>query len=215
MKFVDTFEGLPNPVHFNADGIPLPMVKAAANKYDRGTLTSVHFLMSCHSTPYYSHLHHLVPMRMLDCSPPLDPSPTLYHPTEVQLFEENPILFMQALYSDAMSAEEKRLGYPWNNEEEARREREREREASHLPMPEKSLPSHIIVFDNNKRDFELVMGRHYTLVKTFFHSHFVGDRHDLEKHGAMCVYTRRSFAELHGSTDNRHRQEEILGNSGD
>ena len=29
------------------------------------------FLMPCHSTPYYSHLHHNIPMRFLTCEPPI------------------------------------------------------------------------------------------------------------------------------------------------
>lgn len=38
---------------------------------ERGpTATSVLFLTQCHATPWYSHLHHPVPMRFLDCSPP-------------------------------------------------------------------------------------------------------------------------------------------------
>jgi phosphatidylinositol glycan class B len=32
--------------------------------------TTLLFLTPCHATPYYSHLHHPVPMRFLDCSPP-------------------------------------------------------------------------------------------------------------------------------------------------
>jgi phosphatidylinositol glycan class B len=32
-------------------------------------LNSVHFLTGCHSTPFYSHIHHPVSLRQLDCSP--------------------------------------------------------------------------------------------------------------------------------------------------
>ncbi|KAK8969474.1 Dol-P-Man:Man(7)GlcNAc(2)-PP-Dol alpha-1,6-mannosyltransferase [Platanthera guangdongensis] len=34
-----------------------------------GKIKSILFLMPCHSTPYYSSLHHNLPMRFLDCSP--------------------------------------------------------------------------------------------------------------------------------------------------
>ncbi|KAK4802981.1 hypothetical protein SAY86_001184 [Trapa natans] len=34
-----------------------------------GRVKSILFLMPCHATPYYSTLHHNIPMRFLDCSP--------------------------------------------------------------------------------------------------------------------------------------------------
>jgi phosphatidylinositol glycan class B len=36
------------------------------------SVQSVLFLMPCHSTPFYGRLHRKVPMRMLDCAPPVD-----------------------------------------------------------------------------------------------------------------------------------------------
>ncbi|RRT83998.1 hypothetical protein BHE74_00013070 [Ensete ventricosum] len=35
----------------------------------KGKVRSILFLMPCHSTPYYSILHHDLPMRFLDCTP--------------------------------------------------------------------------------------------------------------------------------------------------
>jgi hypothetical protein len=40
-----------------------------AGKAQGGRVLGVWFLMPCHSTPFYSHLHAPVPMRTLDCSP--------------------------------------------------------------------------------------------------------------------------------------------------
>lgn len=37
-----------------------------------GLVTSVLFLMPCHSTPFYSHTYHDIPMRFITCLPPLD-----------------------------------------------------------------------------------------------------------------------------------------------
>lgn len=36
----------------------------------RGSDDSVLFLTPCHTTPFYSHIHRLIPMRFFDCSPP-------------------------------------------------------------------------------------------------------------------------------------------------
>lgn len=38
--------------------------------------TSVFFLTPCHTTPYYTHVHRPIPMRFLDCSPPLHTAAT-------------------------------------------------------------------------------------------------------------------------------------------
>jgi GPI mannosyltransferase 3 len=34
-------------------------------------VTDVLFLMPCHSTPYYSHIHYNIPMKYITCEPPL------------------------------------------------------------------------------------------------------------------------------------------------
>jgi GPI mannosyltransferase 3 len=36
-----------------------------------GNVTSILFLMPCHSTPFYSHIHLPIPMRYISCEPPL------------------------------------------------------------------------------------------------------------------------------------------------
>jgi phosphatidylinositol glycan class B len=36
-----------------------------------GNITSVLYLMPCHSTPFYSHIHIDIPMRFITCEPPL------------------------------------------------------------------------------------------------------------------------------------------------
>lgn len=35
----------------------------------KGNVTNILFLTPCHATPYYSTVHHNIPMRFLDCSP--------------------------------------------------------------------------------------------------------------------------------------------------
>ncbi|CAG9464491.1 unnamed protein product [Pedinophyceae sp. YPF-701] len=54
---------------FHLRGGPAVASYIAARARD-GTIDSVHFLMPCHATPFYSHVHHQLPMMFLDCSPP-------------------------------------------------------------------------------------------------------------------------------------------------
>lgn len=51
----------------------LPAIDWIRDEIDSGNVTSVSFLMPCHSTPFYSYLHRNVPMKFLSCSPPVDP----------------------------------------------------------------------------------------------------------------------------------------------
>lgn len=56
--------------------------------------SSVLFLMPCHSTPYYSHIHREVKMKFLECPPPIDPS---YEDT-TEVFYDNPELWLHSNY---------------------------------------------------------------------------------------------------------------------
>jgi len=55
---------------------------------------SVHFLMPCHSTPYYSHVHRNITMRFLDCSPSFEPN----YVDEADQFKADPALFLSTHY---------------------------------------------------------------------------------------------------------------------
>ncbi|KAI3423779.1 uncharacterized protein J3R85_010785 [Psidium guajava] len=57
---------------------------------------SVLFLMPCHATPYYSTLHHDLPMRFLDCSP----SEERGVPDESDRFMMDPVGFTEELAND-------------------------------------------------------------------------------------------------------------------
>ncbi|XP_037492164.1 GPI mannosyltransferase 3 isoform X2 [Jatropha curcas] len=54
---------------------------------------SILFLMPCHATPYYSTLHHNIPMRFLDCSP----SEEKGNPDESDRFMMDPVGFTSEL----------------------------------------------------------------------------------------------------------------------
>ena len=64
---------------------------------DGRVLKSVHFLMPCHSTPYYSHLHQDIPMWFIDCSPPYMVKPET-ETQQIKYFDENPLAFVNDLY---------------------------------------------------------------------------------------------------------------------
>ncbi|XP_078702493.1 GPI alpha-1,2-mannosyltransferase 3-like isoform X2 [Branchiostoma floridae x Branchiostoma belcheri] len=55
---------------------------------DRQGHTSVLFLMPCHSTPFYSHVHHNISMRFLECPPDLERRPG--YMDEADIFYQDP-----------------------------------------------------------------------------------------------------------------------------
>ncbi|KAJ2517790.1 glycosylphosphatidylinositol anchor biosynthesis [Coemansia sp. RSA 1939] len=63
------------------------------------SVTSVGFLMPCHSTPFYSHLHRNIPMWFLSCEPPLERSAMDSHYWEANDFEQNPTEFIRDIFS--------------------------------------------------------------------------------------------------------------------
>ncbi|XP_044728935.1 GPI mannosyltransferase 3 [Chrysoperla carnea] len=65
----------------------MPVLQKIASK--RPNDTTFLFLMPCHSTPLYSHLHVNVPARILTCEPDFTNSPN--YRDEADLFYENPV----------------------------------------------------------------------------------------------------------------------------
>ncbi|PIA16224.1 hypothetical protein COEREDRAFT_43163 [Coemansia reversa NRRL 1564] len=63
-----------------------------------GNVTDIGFLMPCHSTPYYSHLHANVPMWFLGCEPPLTKAELAEHYWEADDFEQNPVEFLHSIF---------------------------------------------------------------------------------------------------------------------
>ncbi|KAJ1916549.1 glycosylphosphatidylinositol anchor biosynthesis [Mycoemilia scoparia] len=64
----------------------------------KGKVSGVGFLMPCHSTPFYSHFHHDLPMWQLSCEPPLK--------WEAQEFENNPTEFIEKYLVDKENGKE-------------------------------------------------------------------------------------------------------------
>ncbi|XP_064087065.1 GPI mannosyltransferase 3-like isoform X4 [Macrobrachium nipponense] len=92
---------------------------------------SVLFLMPCHSTPYYSHLHRDVPLRFLTCEPNLKYE--VNYTDEADVFEKNPLDW---LYQEYGITEHKLLN------------RRDESLSKHRSLGDiKPLPTHILLFD--------------------------------------------------------------------
>ncbi|XP_073842974.1 phosphatidylinositol glycan anchor biosynthesis class B isoform X2 [Musca autumnalis] len=67
---------------------------ASEYKIEQNRPTSILFLMPCHSTPYYSHIHQNVTMRFLTCEPNL--KRTSNYKDEAELFFESPVHWLRS-----------------------------------------------------------------------------------------------------------------------
>jgi phosphatidylinositol glycan class B len=61
-----------------------------------GHVTSVLLLMPCHSTPLYSHFHHNISIKHLDCSPSSEPN----YIEEADYVFSNPLRWLKERYSE-------------------------------------------------------------------------------------------------------------------
>ena len=144
-------------------------------------LKRVHFLMPCHSTPYYSHLHRNVPMWFIDCSPPymVEPPSARRDLQQVKYFERNPLAFVNEIYSSVEKGGEtdpaistEGVWVKWKHHE---------------------LPSHMVTFDSFERSLLPFFQRHgYEKVTSLFHSHLKGDADASEHHGYASIWYRKS-----------------------
>jgi phosphatidylinositol glycan class B len=135
------------------------------------------FLMPCHSTPFYSHLHRPTPMQFLDCSPPgwahavaqlnshsvITPSAIISDDERILRaddFRKAPAEFLESLLSSSSS------------------------------VGGASLPTHIIMFDavtTQPGVVEALGEAGYQLYVQFFHSHFAVDQNGPQ--GRVVVFT--------------------------
>eukprot|EP01104_Vermistella_antarctica_P003346 TRINITY_DN13515_c0_g1_i1.p1 TRINITY_DN13515_c0_g1~~TRINITY_DN13515_c0_g1_i1.p1 ORF type:complete len:762 (+),score=167.97 TRINITY_DN13515_c0_g1_i1:160-2445(+) len=88
-----------------------------SHPHEVADVTSAHFLMPCHSTPYYSHIHRNISLRILDCSPPVSGARVQTGPTEAiggdprsqlesEIFFANPLQYMKETYGDAQQLQQ-------------------------------------------------------------------------------------------------------------
>ncbi|XP_005178617.2 LOW QUALITY PROTEIN: GPI mannosyltransferase 3-like [Musca domestica] len=67
---------------------------ASEYKSEQNRPANILFLMPCHSTPYYSHIHQNVTMRFLTCEPNLKDTPN--YKDEAELFFESPVHWLRS-----------------------------------------------------------------------------------------------------------------------
>ncbi|KAJ2631274.1 glycosylphosphatidylinositol anchor biosynthesis [Coemansia sp. RSA 1290] len=112
-----------------------------------GTVQSVGFLMPCHSTPFYSHLHVNIPMWFLSCEPPLVKSDLESHYWEADDFEQHPAEFIHDIFESNAS-----------------------KRVQHLK------PSHLVLYDCMAHRVHSALNElGYKECNRFFNTHFNGD----------------------------------------
>ncbi|KAI8846600.1 Alg9-like mannosyltransferase family-domain-containing protein [Chytridium lagenaria] len=144
----------------------------------RDGVDGVVFLMPCHSTPFYSHLHANVPMRFLTCSPPLTGAKG--YVDEADVFYENPGKFLER-YFDGRVGNKTVVGMGGKEE------------VVSVPGQEYTIqrykwPSHVVFFEALKKDLVGIFdGSNYKECARFFNSHFIDDKRRV---GHVVVYCR-------------------------
>ncbi|KAF4525272.1 hypothetical protein B566_EDAN009355 [Ephemera danica] len=81
---------------FHQQGTIKVMSVLAQEASNNPSSTNILFLMPCHSTPFYSHLHQNVPMRFLTCEPNLHHNAT--YVDEAEMFYSNPNRWLERDY---------------------------------------------------------------------------------------------------------------------
>ncbi|KAJ1947825.1 glycosylphosphatidylinositol anchor biosynthesis [Kickxella alabastrina] len=143
-------------------------------------LTGIGFLMPCHSTPFYSHLHRNIPMWFLACEPPLDKSQLEAHYWEADDFEQRPADFLNRIFADTTGRCDTSLGV------ECLDEVDRHPRPGHWRL----LPSHLVLYDNMAQRIRGTLKQlGYSEKKRFFNTHFEGDS---RRKGDVVVYIRET-----------------------
>eukprot|EP00123_Amoebidium_parasiticum_P020995 comp5980_c0_seq2/m.1830 comp5980_c0_seq2/g.1830 ORF comp5980_c0_seq2/g.1830 comp5980_c0_seq2/m.1830 type:complete len:203 (-) comp5980_c0_seq2:18-626(-) len=135
------------------------------------TPLSVHFWLPCHSTPFYSHVHHNITMRILTC----EPSGEANYVDEADVFFTDPRAWLETNYRmDQVPGEDWRshmcLG-PTSEGLLGICPNQRHRSgASHTSGW--GLPTHVVMYDTLVPTVAPWLANHkYIQVESFFHTH--------------------------------------------
>eukprot|EP00270_Netrium_digitus_P010272 TRINITY_DN3177_c0_g1_i1.p1 TRINITY_DN3177_c0_g1~~TRINITY_DN3177_c0_g1_i1.p1 ORF type:complete len:186 (+),score=48.22 TRINITY_DN3177_c0_g1_i1:173-730(+) len=180
--------------------MPFLSAEAAA-----GRVKEIVFLMPCHSTPFYSHLHINIPMHILDCSPPLPllpPPPHLQDPhfqhltrstlpvnikewqkSESDAFLENPELFVEENFNFLLRQNSRRRSITQDYAASPHTDDGGVDQAKRGPSP-----SHVVMFNVEEAVLlPILMWSNYRELGRFFHAHFPVDR---ELQSSVVVYAK-------------------------
>ncbi|KAJ2216209.1 glycosylphosphatidylinositol anchor biosynthesis [Coemansia sp. RSA 487] len=128
------------------------------------SVNDIGFLMPCHSTPFYSHLHRDIPMWFLSCEPPLEKSTMDSHYWEANDFEQNPKDFVRDIFSN-------------NHHPEGTERTKRER------------PSHLVLYGHMADRIRSELNDlGYTEAARFFNTHFSPDS---RRSGDVVVFRKQ------------------------
>ncbi|KAJ2832830.1 glycosylphosphatidylinositol anchor biosynthesis [Coemansia furcata] len=129
------------------------------------------FLMPCHSTPYYSHLHQPIPMWFLSCEPPLEKTALTTHYWEANDFELDPAGYMHRIFDNSKDQNAPDLDVV---------------NGSYQPGQTRRKPSHLVVYEcMAERIYEELATFGYSECARFFNTHFSGDA---RRKGDVVVY---------------------------
>ncbi|KAJ2583549.1 glycosylphosphatidylinositol anchor biosynthesis [Coemansia sp. RSA 1836] len=135
------------------------------------------FLMPCHSTPYYSHLHQSTPMWFLSCEPPLEKSALATHYWEANDFEVDPVGFMHRIFS----SDQKSAASSHSDTLDTVNRR-------YEPGQPRRRPSHLVLYEcMAERIHSELAALGYGECARFFNTHFNGDS---RRKGDVVVYRR-------------------------
>ncbi|KAJ2358450.1 glycosylphosphatidylinositol anchor biosynthesis [Coemansia erecta] len=133
-----------------------------------GTVTDIGFLMPCHSTPFYSHLHANIPMWFLSCEPPLTRAELKSHYWEADDFEQHPREFLHTVFATAAAA--------------------KNTTTADGPTT-RAKPSHLVLYDAMVRRIHPMLSElGYAEEARFFNTHFSGDA---RRDGDVVVYQQQ------------------------
>ncbi|KAJ1986761.1 glycosylphosphatidylinositol anchor biosynthesis [Dimargaris cristalligena] len=123
------------------------------------------FLMPCHSTPYYSHIHYNVSLSFLGCEPPVNFNrPLAEYQYDSGSYGENPALFLHNYFDSPGSI-------------------------ASSPHPTSSPPSHIVIYDvDTSALLPVLHANNYTECGRFFNTHWNGDS---RRRGDVVVFCRK------------------------
>ncbi|KAI8926169.1 Alg9-like mannosyltransferase family-domain-containing protein [Entophlyctis helioformis] len=180
-----------------------------------GHVEDILFLMPCHSTPYYSHLHRDIPMRFVTCEPPIGVPDRKAYRDETDVLYDHPERFLR-MYFDTQVGN-KTLVWSTNATDPTPIKAEHHRQLwpkSHLlhsgsrhgrsNRPYLDVPgqpyqiqmytwaSHVLVFDNHRLTpllSDVFQGSNYRECARFFNSHF---HDDSKRNGDIVVYCRQT-----------------------
>ncbi|XP_069940978.1 GPI mannosyltransferase 3 isoform X3 [Cherax quadricarinatus] len=143
--------------------------------------SNVLFLMPCHSTPYYSHIHKNVTMRFLTCEPNLQQKENYLD--EADIFEQDPLNWLHQEYGNTYSTLKEQVRVsgmnrdPVNTSDFGEYSELNNSSSKFSQSTYNDMPSHIVLFDVLKVKIEnFLLEHHYQLCHEIFHAHIEDGR---------------------------------------